>query len=321
MKNLTLPLFAVALSIFSCTSDDSDTSTLPDNPPTLSDGVLKIDQVDAVMDRITLKNYGESTIDVGAYFLCLGPGSYEQINTITDQDTALEANESIILSYDVNQEADGLSVFSTNTFSSTDPEILLDYVQWGDVNQARVDQAVTAGRWDDANLVAPGIDKFTFNGTATDFGSTFWTGETAPLVDGVLRVAFVRPMANEVVLANLGDTPIDAGTYWLCLGPGTYRQVSNIATGNTMLNGGQMLTVSYDVNTTADGLSVFSTNSFSSTDPTILVDYVQWGAGSQARVGQAVTAGRWDSETNFVTTATEIEFIGTAMDYGSTFWE
>uniref|UniRef100_UPI00262A66DC T9SS type A sorting domain-containing protein n=1 Tax=Winogradskyella sp. TaxID=1883156 RepID=UPI00262A66DC len=35
-------------------------------------------------------------------------------------------------------------------------------------------QAVTAGRWDDANNFVSGSSPYTFTGTATDFGSTFW---------------------------------------------------------------------------------------------------------------------------------------------------
>ena len=59
-------------------------------------------------------------------------------------------NQSITLSYDVNPTSGGLSLFSVNTFGSTDPEVLIDYVQWGSANQARVNQAVTAGRWNNA---------------------------------------------------------------------------------------------------------------------------------------------------------------------------
>jgi len=58
--------------------------------------------------------------------------------------------------------------------------------------------------------------------------------------------------------------------------------------------------LSYNVDPMVDGLSLFSTNSFGSSDPAILLDFVQWGAGNQPRSGQAVNAGRWDDATQFI---------------------
>ncbi len=318
MKKFFLSCF-VALATFACSSDDDNSETeIPDMSEEFA--VVRIAQVDAENDQVTLINLGVSSVDAGSYWLCLGPGTYRQVSDIASGDTVLDVNETLTVSYDVNPDADGLGVFSDNQFSSSDPEILIDYVQWGAGDQARVEQAVAAGRWDDSDLYVQGVDVFVFNGEATEFGSTFWSGNTEMEIDGVLRILTVRPMADEIVLSNLGDTNIDAGSYWLCLGPGTYRQISDIATSSTMLGADETLTVSYDVNPDADGLGVFSDNQFSSSNPEILIDYVQWGAVDQARVEQAVAAGRWDDVSNFVETAEIIEFTGGATDFGSTFW-
>ena len=123
-----------------------------------------------------------------------------------------------------------------------------------------------------------------------------------------------------VTFTNLGEGSIDIGAYWLCLGPGTYRQISAQTTGDTNLEPNETITVPYDVNPTEDGLSIFSSTAFGSSDPEVLLDFVQWGAGNQPRSAQAVTAGRWDNASSFVPESTEYIFDGGAEDVGVTFW-
>ena len=319
MKKIILPLVALLAMAVSCSSDDDSTDDNTGGGEV--EGVLRILSVDAENDLVTLTNLGEGTIDIGDYFLCLGPGTYRQISGQTTEDTNLELNETITVSYDVNPDADGLSIFSTNTFESSDPEILVDFVQWGAGDQPRVDQAVTAGRWDNANNFVEGVNIFTYNGGVADVGSTFWTGEEEAQEEGILRILSVDAVNDMVTLTNLGEGSIDIGDYFLCLGPGTYRQISGQTTEDTNLEPNETITVPYNVNPMEDGLSIFSTNSFTSSDPEILVDYVQWGAANQARSGQAVAAGRWDDVNNFVPENTEYEFIGGTEDIGVTFWE
>ncbi|MEM1137539.1 MAG: T9SS type A sorting domain-containing protein [Bacteroidota bacterium] len=137
----------------------------------------------------------------------------------------------------------------------------------------------------------------------------------------VIRVARVDTDANEITLMNMGNATLDIDDYWLCLGPGTYVRVGNAANGSTNLDPNSSVVVSYNVDAAADGFSLFSTNIFGSSDPEILIDYVQWGAANQSRVGQAVSAGRWDSANNFLNGSSPYNFTGTATDFGSTFWE
>jgi len=167
-------------------------------------------------------------------------------------------------------------------------------------NQPRVDQAVTAGRWDNANNFVQDGSPYTFNGVATNFGSSFWDGTVVnnPTA-AVLKILKVDTALDQVTLTNLGGTAIDIQNYWLCLGPGAYAQVSNTTTDSTNLGPNDTIVLNFDVNPTADGLSIFTTNSFSSSDANVLLDYVQWGAANQPRVNQAVTAGRWDNANNF----------------------
>ncbi len=318
MKKFLLPVLFIA-SIIGCSSDD-DTTVIITPEPDVETGqaIIRISEVRATNDEVVLTNQGTATLDVGDYFLCLGPGTYAQVSGLTTTSTTLAAGASVTLSYDVNPISNGLAVFSTDSFSSSDPDVLIDYVQWGAANQARVDQAVTAGRWDNAsNFVTEG-SPYTFTGAATDVGSTFWEGTT---LNGIVRILTVDTTTDQVTLTNLGNGNLDAGSYFLCLGPGTYQQVANLTSESTMIAPNQTLTVTYDVNPTSNGLGVFAVNSFGSSDPDVLLDYVQWGAANQARVDQAVTAGRWDDASNFVTGESPYNYTGGSQDVGVTFWE
>ncbi|WP_299115545.1 hypothetical protein [uncultured Winogradskyella sp.] len=281
--------------------------------------LVRILQVDASTDRVWLSNFGTTSVDVGDYFLCLGPGTYVRVSDATNGSTTIAPGANIMLDYDVNEASDGLGIFSTNTFGSSDPSILLDYVQWGAPNQARVNQAVTAGRWDNANNFVANGSPYTFSGEGDEFGSTFWEGTPEP-ESRVVRIAQVNANTDQVWLANFGNVSVDVGDYFLCLGPGTYVRVSDATNASTNLAPGENVMLSYDVNETVDGLSIFSTNTFGSSDPSILLDYVQWGAGNQARVNQAVTAGRWDDANNFIDGGPSYTFNGNADEFGSTFW-
>ncbi len=314
MKKIFLALLLPLLA-FNCSSDD-DSST--EDVIIIDDGVpvVRISTVNTSTDEVTLTNLGDASIDVGSYWLCLGPGTYMQIDNGVTGSTTIAPNGNLTVAYDVNPSSGGLGVFSTNTFSSSDPEVLVDYVQWGGENQARVAQAVTAGRWDNVANFVSGGSPFTFNGEAEEIGSTFWSGTAM----AVLRISTVNTSTDEVTLTNLGDASIDVGSYWLCLGPGTYMQINNGVTGSTTIAPNGNLTVAYNVNPSNGGLGVFSTNTFSSSDPEVLVDYVQWGGENQARVAQAVTAGRWDNAANFVSGGSPFTFNGEAEEIGSTFW-
>ena len=313
-------LIAILAIFFSCSDDNGNNNGVVEEGNTETKAVIRITEVNATSDLVVLSNLGTVTTNIANYWLCLGPGTYVQVSEATSDSTNLAPNESVTLSYDVNESADGLSVFSTNSFSSTDPEVLVDYVQWGAENQARVDQAVTAGRWDDASSFVSLGTSYTFIGTSDSFGSSFYETEIVEAGAAIVRIIQVNAATDQVWLSNLGGSVIDVSNYWLCLGPGTYVQVSAATTGETSIEPGENIVLSYDVNESADGLSLFSINTFGSSDPEVLVDYVQWGAADQARVGQAVTAGRWDSTDSLANGGPLYSFDGEAFDFGSIYW-
>ena len=133
----------------------------------------------------------------------------------------------------------------------------------------------------------------------------------------------VNPIENLLTITNPTGATIDLSDYQLCLGPGTYRRIGDLppVSGNIMLEAGENLVLSYGLNNTQAGLSLFSEGgNFGSTDPTILIDFVQWGDANQPRSAQAVAAGRWDDGNNFVTGAFPYttDTGGTAASWSST---
>lgn len=117
----------------------------------------------------------------------------------------------------------------------------------------------------------------------------------------------VDTSTTQVTITNLGDETQDISSYWVCLGPGQYRQLSalDIVSGDYDLQSDESVTFIFPLiedenNDGAGGLGLFSTNSFGSVNPSIYVDFMQWGGSNQDRSAQAVTAGLWDSVSNFV---------------------
>ena len=153
--------------------------------------------------------------------------------------------------------------------------------------------------------------------------------EAAAPADPIIRLTQINTGTETVVIENFGTVAEDISSYQLCLGPGQYNILSGYSniTGDLDLAPGENVTIdvtSGSGNVTAlpaqAGLGLFSTSNFSSDSPDDLEDYVQWGAGNQARVDQAVLAGRWDDEANFVGDNSPYNYDGGAEDVGSTFW-
>ena len=126
--------------------------------------------------------------------------------------------------------------------------------------------------------------------------SLFFAGYFELSAQGV-TVTSVNPATDVLTITNMGYSLVNLDNYWLYLGPGIKERVGAVMPirGDFILMENESVTLSCAVTASDDGLSLFSINSFSSSDPNVLVSYVQWGAANHSRVGQAVTAGRWDN--------------------------
>ncbi|MEO1052214.1 MAG: hypothetical protein AAFX87_16395 [Bacteroidota bacterium] len=330
---LLMPAFLFGLMVLNGCDDDDE------SPDPAAPQFIRLLTVDPLEETVSIRNFGTEEVNISSFQLCLGAGQY---NILSDYSSItgspnLAASATVVIDLTSGSEgvtalpdaSGGLGLFANNSdFTSSDSEILRDYIQWGAADQNRVSQAVTAGRWDDADNFVTGLAPYTFVGNANNVGASFW----AINVPEVIRLVVVDPSKETVSIENLGTTEIDISAFQLCLGPGQYNILSNYSsiqgdlslTANErvvidLTSGSEGVTALPDTN---GGLVLFADNSdFGSSDPDLLRDYMQWGAANQDRVAQAVAAGRWDSETSFIDGFAPYTLNTTSTDVGTTSWE
>ncbi|MEM7550123.1 MAG: ExeM/NucH family extracellular endonuclease [Bacteroidota bacterium] len=154
---------------------------------------VRLVSIDLTTESITLENFG-TTADISGYFICLGPGQYAQLTGYDGimTGTTLSSESSIAIDLttgpanvnELNGPNGEIVLFTTNTDgvntggaffgSTTDPNLLVSYVQYGAGNDTRAQQAVDAGRWDDVENFVSGTAPYLFTGMGDDFGSDFW---------------------------------------------------------------------------------------------------------------------------------------------------
>ena len=310
---------------------------------------IRITNVDPDTEWITIKNFGNDTVDISNYWLCQRP-QYDQLGDgdavkVVFGDLVLSGGEEVLISVAPDGQSGDFSpitdlpvngelgLFENADFGSTDPHVFLDFVTWGGVtNPTRVDQAVSAGRWDAEGSFLTGIAPFYFIGDAHDVGADFWKSTAN------VRIVEVDPTTEYVTIKNFGTEPIDISGYWLCLRP-QYDQLGDngaisIVAGDLFLDPDEEVIVNVSPTGQSGGFSaitdlpangelgLFTESTFGTTDPAIFIDFVSWGGVTNpTRADQAVTAGRWDAVDSFVMGAAPFVYLGGANNVGAAFWE
>lgn len=177
-----------------------------------AEAAIRITQIDPVNETVTLTNLGGSSLDISGYWLCLGPGQYNRVTGYTGitGDLDLAAGEQVIFDLVTGDgnvtalpDADGaLGLFASASFSSSSPEVVKDFVQWGAADQNRVNQGVTAGRWPSNEDFVSGTAPYTFTGGATDIGSAFWSDAAADIAVQV----FPNPTPAQITIQGVENT-------------------------------------------------------------------------------------------------------------------
>lgn len=219
---------------------------------------------------------------------------------------------------------DSVALYSSNLFQ--DASAMVDFVQWGAGGLGGEDVAAAAGIWtadafvDVASLRAGSGIAYDGSGDA----ATDWCVDGTPSVgapNDVCTPSFARQpvLLNEagftgslgskhafVELKNFGDVLEDLSDHSIALGgAGAYRMPPN-----TLLGAGEILVVRFGVqgeDSATDlfaendlGLDFEASNSLSwhaseqYSDPTYIVDFLQWGASGQPLEDVAATAGIWE---------------------------
>ena len=274
---------------------------------------------------VELFNASGSTFDLSDYWLCLGPGQYSQLNSLTvmNGSTQLAAGEYLTVQYDdLGTEAGGLGLYTSNAFTSADA--IISFVQYGNAGAARENVAADAGIWTTGEYVplpATASNTLSYDGegnSATDWIETEPSlgeanGEAVPVADAVFINEVIFAEGGYVEFYNSGSATVNVSDYWLCLGPGQYEQLNslNVVSGSLEIAAGELLVVqSGIISNTAGGLGLYRNNSFTSAEA--IVDFVQYGSAGAARENVAVAAGIWEAGTYVPLTVpgNSIEFDG-----------
>lgn len=310
-KSVLGGLLLSALAFSSCENND-DNGTVP-NDQEVSVVLNEVKYQGG--DWIEIFNNGTVAADLSNYWLCLGPGTYQQLSAITPQAGTvnnLSAGEYLVLPYNMPDAEGGLGLYSSNEFTSS--SAIVDFVQWGAGSSAREDVAVAAGLWtagDFVPTVSSEDNSIIFDGEGNGVANWAETTQTTPGAENELIVP--EPARSIVInevqygnrdlieLYNNGEVAVDLSSYWLCLGPGTYVQIGNITpqSGNVQVEPGEFVVLPYNMPDDEGGLGLYSMNQFANADA--IMDFVQWGAGGSAREDVAVAAGIW-SAGDFVPT-------------------
>ena len=186
-----LASFSLVLVLLAgCSDSGVDDNEAPDSQ---LEAPVRIVDVDTETEQMTLRNFGNASINVSDYWICARPG-YDRIGNaeavrivsgnvnlapgetlVLDVSPAGAGNFQPIVDLDVNGE---MGLFTESTFGSEDPSIFVDFVSWNGITATtRVQQAVNAGIWNSVDSFVEGTNRFSFNGGSSDFGVSFWQGE------------------------------------------------------------------------------------------------------------------------------------------------
>lgn len=295
-------LFLIVLIASSCDNDDEQ----PEIPESV--GNIVISEVSPAGKKyVELFNAGSASTDVSSYWLCLGPGQYFRVGDLEatlGTASIASGNFLVVRVPNLSDESGGVGLYTNNEdFSSSDN--IMSFVQYGAAGSARESVAVAAEIWSANEFVPTPIvgNSIEFDGQGTS-ASNWHQAYPSFGIENRIQALKSTIAITEVDYANLKQVEIrnnttetvDVSNYWLCLGPGNYRQISalTVVNGSTNLNPGAHLVITFDLlGDSSDGLGLYRTNAFASSDA--IVDFVQYGAAGSPREGVAVGAGVWTS--------------------------
>ena len=196
-----------------------------------------ISEVSLCTNQVELQNTGTTSIDIGTWQLCnrnasSGGPFYSQISSLVGgASTLLASGDFITISWSKIEGPTGeLGLYINNSFSN--PNSMVDYMQFNAGNNIRASVAVTAQVWDDINnfvvvddmpgcatVIANGTDPMSTNSTTwcTALSSTLGLANSAcATLSPSVIISEVSLCTNQVELQNTGTMSIDIGTWQLC---------------------------------------------------------------------------------------------------------
>lgn len=141
------------------------------------DGCIRIISVDPATDFITISNTTNGTIDLGSYRLCslfsyTGSGIAAGATTVFGNINAVPSNDIVIVLWPINDVAADVALYEP-TGSFSDPNAMVDFMQYGSAGNGREGEAVSAGLWSAGQFV-PGANTMVWAGACSDHSVSNW---------------------------------------------------------------------------------------------------------------------------------------------------
>ncbi len=264
---------------------------------------VRIFQVNALTDQITLKNFGTAASDISTLFIC-NRITYAPVSNLTTDDLTLDPDETIVLNRPLDDTSSDVGLYANNTnFGSADN--MIDFMQYGEDLGAsgRVNVAVTKGIWAAGEFVDDG-SPFDYTGDGTQNGANFWFGT----VMANIRLLKVDATTDQITLKNFGNAAMDISGFFIC-NRITYAPISDLTMDDLTLDPNETIILNRPLDDTSSDVGLYANNNnFGSADN--MIDFMQYGEdlGGSGRVSVAVTRGIW--------TAGEFVSGGSPYDYG-----
>ena len=150
---------------------------------------VRLLNVNQTTHQITFKNFGESDQDISEWRLCSNfnySGSLSTGVSIVDGDLLLSGDEEVTVEWTpatgFRESGDDIGIYlPTGAFS--DPNAMVDFMQYLSAGNGRESVAVEKGIWGEGDFVT-GDSPFVFDGTGADTGVGFWSGFSLADSDG-----------------------------------------------------------------------------------------------------------------------------------------
>ncbi len=276
-------------------------------------GNVRIFLVDAINNQITLKNFGNDSVDVSNYQIC-NLKSYAPVSILTDSSLTLAPGQQLVLNHEIHTDTSDVALYS-NSRNFGSAENLVDFMQFGSGGNGRESVAVEAGIWTAGEYVKGG-SPFTYTGDGDQNGASYWEGTLA----GNVRIIFVDSINDQITLKNFGNIPVDVSSYQICTLASRYDSVHTLTESTDLiLDPDDELVLNREINADTSDVALYSNaDNFSSADN--IVDFMQFGSSGNGRDSVAVAAGIWNAD-EFVGGNSPFTYTGNGNQNGASYWE
>jgi len=219
-------------------------------------GQIRLLEVDPTDDRITIKNFGASTVNISSYWLCALHSRYNTLNTTTiiSGNLILAAGCTVTVTWAGKLEdvASDLGIYLNSSFTSQTS--MVDFIQWGasfSGTSGREDVAVAKDIWTVGEFIS-GNAPFNYIGDGIQNGLNNWIACVTPVIDQekviISDLSSCSPLdgslaaTDPILVTTSGGEPIGGYTFewWIgttttCVADFTGTTYSNLDAGDYTL--------------------------------------------------------------------------------------